>query len=200
MAYRRLTFALAGLIVAVTAACGGSNSYGSNSGNPTAVPTSPAAAPASSSVSPGQSSGQPVKVQLSSSAALGSIITDQDGRTLYIRTNDPAGKSTCDGSCAQNWPPLLTTADITAGSGLDAKELSTLKRDDGTTQVALNNQPLYYFVADKKAGDVAGQGVNAFGGIWYVLGADGSAIKGSAASAPAPAATQPATNYDYSGY
>ncbi len=43
--------------------------------------------------------------------------------------------------------------------------LATITRDDGTTQVTYNGAPLYYFAADEKAGDSAGQGV---GGIWFI--------------------------------
>jgi predicted lipoprotein with Yx(FWY)xxD motif len=40
--------------------------------------------------------------------------------------------------------------------------------------VTFNGHPLYYFVKDSTAGDVAGQGYN---NVWYVLDAKGNAIK-----------------------
>ena len=44
-------------------------------------------------------------------------------------------------------------------------KLATIKRADGTMQVTYNDAPLYYFAADKAAGDTTGQGV---GGNWFV--------------------------------
>jgi len=38
-----------------------------------------------------------------------------------------------------------------------------VSRKDGSKQWALNGMPLYYFAADKAAGDVKGDGV---GGVW----------------------------------
>ena len=54
--------------------------------------------------------------------------------------------------------------------------LGTSTRRDGSTQVTYNNRPLYYFVADKKPGDLRGQGIDAFGGGWYVLSPSGVKI------------------------
>jgi len=43
--------------------------------------------------------------------------------------------------------------------------------------VTYNGHPLYYFVQDKAAGDAKGQGVNGFGGLWWVMSASGAAIQ-----------------------
>ncbi|WP_244862062.1 hypothetical protein [Siminovitchia terrae] len=40
-------------------------------------------------------------------------------------------------------------------------------RDDEQKQTPYKGHPLYYFVKDKQAGDVHGQGVN---DVWYVFG------------------------------
>ena len=40
----------------------------------------------------------------------------------------------------------------------------------------------YLFSADQKAGDTNGQGVNAFGGLWYVLSSSGDEITTPAGS------------------
>src|SRR6185437_6876130 len=39
------------------------------------------------------------------SSVLGTYLTDQKGRTLYIFTSDSANKSNCTGGCAAAWPP-----------------------------------------------------------------------------------------------
>ena len=51
----------------------------------------------------------------------------------------------------------------------------------------LQRPPLYYFANDKAAGDARGQGINRFGGGWYVVDPAGDKID-SDAPAPAPAA------------
>ena len=120
---------------------------------------------------------------------LGNILSDGEGRTLYLFTRDERNKSNCSGACLQRWPALLTVGDPKAGEGLDARLLGATKRDDGATQVTYNSWPLYYFAADDKPGDTKGQNV---GGIWFVLSAAGRAV------GLAPAAL-PRTGDDLSG-
>jgi predicted lipoprotein with Yx(FWY)xxD motif len=57
-----------------------------------------------------------------------------------------------------------------------ASLLNTTTRRDGTTEVTYAGHPLYYFISDKKAGDVTGQGINAFGARWYVVSPSGMQI------------------------
>jgi predicted lipoprotein with Yx(FWY)xxD motif len=106
-------------------------------------------------------------------AAPGRILVDGEGKTLYAFLNDTDGTSTCYDECATNWPPLLADGDPVAGEGLDAAQLSTVERTDGSLQVKYGAWPLYYFAADAAAGDTTGQGV---GEVWYVIGADGATI------------------------
>jgi predicted lipoprotein with Yx(FWY)xxD motif len=61
----------------------------------------------------------------------------------------------------------------TAGAGLDASKLSTLKRDDGATQIVFNGHPLYTFAGDATAGQAGGQGS---GGTWFLVNAAGDKI------------------------
>src|SRR4029453_15938829 len=44
-------------------------------------------------------------------AALGSILTDSSGWTLYTFANDGPGTSACVGPCASAWPALLVNGD-----------------------------------------------------------------------------------------
>jgi predicted lipoprotein with Yx(FWY)xxD motif len=108
---------------------------------------------------------------------LGRILVDGNGETLYLFEADNGTMSTCYGSCALAWPPL--TGAPLAGSGTPAAELATTKRQDGTTQVLYHGHPLYRYAGDAKAGETTGQGLDQFGGKWYVLAPSGNKIDNS---------------------
>jgi predicted lipoprotein with Yx(FWY)xxD motif len=106
--------------------------------------------------------------------ALGTILVDSQGRTLYLFTHDSSTTSTCSGPCATAWPPLMATGAPTATSGANAALLGTIKRADGTTQLTYNGHPLYRFIKDVSPGQTNGQGVVAFGGLWFAVTAAGN--------------------------
>jgi predicted lipoprotein with Yx(FWY)xxD motif len=108
---------------------------------------------------------------------LGKILVDSRGRTLYLFKKDTGGKSSCSGSCAVNWPPLLATGRPTAGSGIRASKLATTRRSNGKTQVVYNHHPLYRFIGDEKPGNTSGEGLTAFGARWFVVSPAGNEIR-----------------------
>jgi predicted lipoprotein with Yx(FWY)xxD motif len=55
--------------------------------------------------------------------------------------------------------------------------LATLKRKDGSTQVAYNGRPLYHFMKDEQPGDIKGQGVKGFGAEWYLISPEGKTVE-----------------------
>jgi len=85
------------------------------------------------------------------------VIVGADGMTLYTFDKDAAGsgKSTCNGPCAANWPPLMASADA-KGSG----DWSIVTRDDGSRQWAYKGKPVYRWIKDQKPGDRTGDGFN----------------------------------------
>jgi predicted lipoprotein with Yx(FWY)xxD motif len=90
------------------------------------------------------------------------VLTGDNGMTLYTFDKDKAnsGKSLCNGSCAQNWPPFLASAsDVASGN------YSFVVRDDGKVQWAYKGQPLYFWHKDMKPGDMTGDG---FKNVWHV--------------------------------
>ena len=107
---------------------------------------------------------------------LGTILVGPTGRTLYLFEADKGGKSACSGGCASIWPPLTTTAAPKAGTGALPGKLGTIAGPGGKQQVTYAGHPLYYYAADGKPGDTAGQGLNQFGAEWYVLAPSGSKI------------------------
>jgi predicted lipoprotein with Yx(FWY)xxD motif len=106
---------------------------------------------------------------------LGTILVDQQGRTLYDFVKDKKNKSECGGSCATFWPPLLTNGNPKAGKGVQPKLLGTTVRKSGT-QVTYAGHPLYMYAGDKKAGQTNGEGSTNFGAPWYVLAPNGGKI------------------------
>jgi predicted lipoprotein with Yx(FWY)xxD motif len=91
--------------------------------------------------------------------AMGMVLTDGKGMTLYTFDQDKDGKSACTGGCVQNWPPLTAGADAKSQG-----DWTTIIRDDGTHQWAFKGKPLYNFAKDTKPGDTAGDG---FKGMWH---------------------------------
>ena len=117
-----------------------------------------------------------ITLKVSQHAEFGDILTDAGGNTVYLFTEDERNKSNCSGGCATAWPPLLTVGDPTAGEGVNADRLGTIAREDGSTQVAYNGWPLYYFASDEEPGDTKGQY-----GTWFVVSAFGGPIQNNAA-------------------
>ena len=92
--------------------------------------------------------------------AKGPALTDAKGMTLYTFDKDSAGKSACNGKCAENWPPLMADAAAAPPAGY-----SVVARDDGQKQWAYKGKPLYGWVKETKPGDTTGDGVN---GSWHI--------------------------------
>ena len=105
--------------------------------------------------------------------SLGDVLTS-GGKTLYIFTPDDGATPTCVDACATAWPPLAADGAAVAGDGVEAEDLTTVARPDGSMQVAYYGWPLYFYANDAAPGDVTGQGV---GGKWLVIGADGTPIE-----------------------
>jgi predicted lipoprotein with Yx(FWY)xxD motif/outer membrane protein assembly factor BamB len=104
-------------------------------------------------------------IKLAKGTALGDILVDGRGMTLYLFTKDVIGKSNCYGKCAEAWPPLLIEGSLVSAD-IPLSDLSAVMRTDGKAQVAYKGMPLYYFTPDTNPGDLKGEGV---GGVWYVI-------------------------------
>jgi predicted lipoprotein with Yx(FWY)xxD motif len=157
-----------GAIAAMTliaAACG-STSQSTASVSPSPATASPAASPSTTAAT----------IAVATNATLGMILVDGNGMTIYLFVADTGKTSTCYGSCAQYWPPVLTTGAPKAGAGATASLLGTTTRTDGTVEVTYAGHPLYRFLQDKKPGDTTGQGLNLSGGLWYVMSPAGVAM------------------------
>jgi predicted lipoprotein with Yx(FWY)xxD motif len=139
---------------------------GCGSTTPSSAAASPASSPAAAAAT----------IAVATNAKLGKILVDRSGMTVYLFVNDTGTSSTCYGSCASFWPPVLTGGAPLAGAGAQASLIGTTMRTDGTIQVTYAGHPLYLFVHDKQAGDTTGQGLNTSGGLWWVLTPTGAAM------------------------
>ena len=109
--------------------------------------------------------------------ALGKVLVDARGRTLYLFEKDKHGMSACYGACTGYWPPLLSPAKPRPGNGVRASLLGLTRRTDGKRQVTYAGHPLYSFVGDKRANQTTGEGLTDFGAAWDVVSASGRAVE-----------------------
>jgi predicted lipoprotein with Yx(FWY)xxD motif len=173
----RRSLIVASLVLLALAACSSDDNAGGNTGATGASSPSEAASPTpSASESPASGGSGETEVE-SEDSALGTILVDSKGNTLYVFMQDTSDVSTCTGDCAASWPALIAKGEVKAGGGGDVDEslLGTSERDDGKTQVTYNGHPLYHFSGDQAPGDTNGQGI---GDIWYVVSPAGDAITG----------------------
>ena len=157
------------------AACGAGTPYASSpSASPSASQSASPVYGSPSAIPSAQAKGTMIAV---ASTRLGRILVDSSGRTVYLFVADAGTRSSCNSAaCVKAWPPVLTAGSPQAGSGVNTALLGTTTRNDGKTEVTYAGHPLYYFISDKKAGDVSGQDIDAFGGPWYVISPSGTRI------------------------
>lgn len=115
----------------------------------------------------------------------GQVLTNGQGRTLYMSDQEKSGKLICTSSaCTTFWTPLTVASGQKPTGPTDVSSmLSTVTRPDGSKQVTFSGAPLYTFSFDHAAGDTKGNGFkDTFDGVnftWHAATANGAA-------APAP--------------
>ncbi len=157
---RYIGIAAVGAIALAACGSGGGNSAGSYGSSAATSPPAAVAQSATGAVHTGET-------------ALGQVLVDANGLTLYGRTSDVNGMSSCNGACATAWPPV-TVASATLPARYDAKVFSVVTRADGSHQLRAGKWPLYRYAGDAKAGDTNGQGS---GGVWFVVQPSGALRK-----------------------
>ena len=123
---------------AVLAACSSSGPSSSSGGSSSSSGGSPAAAAAGG-----------LKTATIGGAT---VLTSASGFTLYSFAPDTSTTSNCNGTCAQNWPPVTGPATASGVTGT----FGTIKRSDGSTQATFDGHPLYTFAGDKSPGQNKG--------------------------------------------
>ena len=104
---------------------------------------------------------------------LGPILVDGRGHTLYLFLKDREGKSSCYGTARRSGRRRSPRRAPLAGQGVAQAKLSTTRRKDHERQLVYNGHPLYAMGADKRPGEMAGQG---FLGTWFVVSPAGRGI------------------------
>jgi predicted lipoprotein with Yx(FWY)xxD motif len=114
------------------------------------------------------------------------------GSQKNVPCDDPSG-------CTKVWPDLPLpdgTSSATAGPGIQASLLSTMKLSDGETYPTYGGYLMYEFTGDKGPGEGHGQGIKSFGGTWYALSPSGTPIS-SASSGGTTATTKSSSGGGY---
>ncbi len=127
---------------------------------------------------------KPIKLGIRTSA-LGPIMVDGSGMSLYMFAPDRYNVSVCEGQCLTAWPPVMlqpgqSLSSIELSGGLRYSKLGYALRENGSRQVTYNGWPLYYWFRDAKPGDTLGQWV---GNVWWVLSDEGVPNTGRPAAA-----------------
>lgn len=110
---------------------------------------------------------------------VGTVLTNAQGRTLYVFMPDQHRQVTCTGSCASVWPPLKAGAMPSAGGSARTSLLGADPNPAGGRVVTYAHWPLYTYVGDSGAGTAKGEGLNLNGGRWYVVSPSGQLVKKS---------------------
>jgi predicted lipoprotein with Yx(FWY)xxD motif len=102
-------------------------------------------------------------------SAFGRVLFDANGQVVYVFENDRANRSNCTSAeCVKAWPPVLTREQPSAGSGVDAGLLGTIRRNDGMLQVTYDGRPLYFY-EHEAPGEIKCHNVDLHGGLWWVV-------------------------------
>jgi predicted lipoprotein with Yx(FWY)xxD motif len=117
-------------------------------------------------------------VKAANRSPYGMILVSSSGRTLYRYTKDSKRVNRCTtvSVCNKYWPPLVVkgTTKPTAGAGVSAALLGTIKIAHGMRQVTYAGFPLYFFAGDARAGQLKGQN---FLKEWYVVNERGALVR-----------------------
>ncbi|AIY00187.1 hypothetical protein ART_0588 [Arthrobacter sp. PAMC 25486] len=171
----KIGFALSALALAALTACG-------STAGPGGIYNAPGNSAGSSAPSQAQSASGALHT---ASTSLGTILVNGAGMAVYFYDQDKPNEavSACTGPCISLWPAVTTTAATPTIHGVTGT-VGTITSTDGAKQVTLNGLPLYTYAADKNPGDTSGQG---YGGIWWVVDANGAKVMSAPAATSAPA-------------
>ena len=110
-------------------------------------------------------------------SSYGKVLHDGRGFVVYAFTRDRP-RSACYGACAKAWPPYFAPkGTLRVGAGLKRSLLGTAKRKNGRRQVTYAGRPLYYYVGDRRPGQILCQDVVEYGGRWLIVRPSGKLVR-----------------------
>jgi predicted lipoprotein with Yx(FWY)xxD motif len=111
--------------------------------------------------------------------ALGGILANGRGLTLYMFTRDPLNQDTCAAisGCTGIWPMVTSSGTPTLGAGVKRRLVGTIKLSSGARQLTYAGHALYTYIGDSGPGDTSYVGQRQFGGRWFALSATGRIVK-----------------------
>jgi predicted lipoprotein with Yx(FWY)xxD motif len=161
-------------LVVALAGCGGDDAPPEQAdGGPATQATTTVEKSAASSTRPSGEAGLRVPADRAEIVAdesdYGRVLFDANGQVVYVFENDRANRSNCTSAdCVEAWPPVLTRQPPSAGAGVDASLLGTIRRGDGTMQVTYNGRPLYFY-EHEGPGEIKCHNLDLHGGLWWVV-------------------------------
>jgi predicted lipoprotein with Yx(FWY)xxD motif len=110
--------------------------------------------------------------------ALGSILVNRGGHTVFVFTRDTRNRDHCAAipGCAGIWPMVTSAGTPTLGPGVKRTLVGTIKVG-GVRQLTYAGHPLYTYIGDSGPGDTSYVGQSQFGGRWFALNAAGHVVK-----------------------
>lgn len=107
-------------------------------------------------------------IKTATNADLGTILVDSAGKTVYTFTKDGAAVE-CTETCLAVWPAVLLPDGTDSATGAEGVTGLGVTSGAGGEQVTVDGLPLYTFSGDSAAGDVNGDNVEGFGGLWRAV-------------------------------
>jgi predicted lipoprotein with Yx(FWY)xxD motif len=201
MGYRSWAPAVLAIPALALAACGSSTSPSTSASAMSGTKSASAMSTKSSSMggTSGMSPSGAVALE-KIKTAIGPVLADAKGFTLYWYAKDTTMTSACTGSCATAWPPLAGRPGAAMGVHLVGK-FGTIKRPNGALQATYKGHPLYTYAGDSAPGQTKGNGLD---GTWHVIHVNPKgavARPGAMMSSPTPSASKSGSGgYGGGGY
>jgi len=125
------------------------------------------------------------------------VLENSKHRAYYLLTTERNGTLHCATACESAWFPFLIGSkmkSVSLGSGVEGK-IGFVKRTASLKQVTYNGYPIYLFSGDR-ANQSKGEGINAFGGTWFLVSAAARSSATTEVTKPlsgTPTTTKPVT-------
>lgn len=110
------------------------------------------------------------------SSALGPILVNSAGRTLYGFTRDRRDHDSCVevSGCTSAWPIATVRGRERAARGVKPSLLGSITLKGGIRQITYAGHPLYTYAGDGGTAETGYVGASSFGGVWKAVKPSGA--------------------------